>query len=133
MNSFRSAEGYRTTYRDISGNLDLLAATGDTTLVSNVAANGLGTGWTIFIQRIIVWISTDAAQSLSFEDDNGSARQVAEIPSSPGDSTRWDFDYGARGVPLNEAKDFELNVSAAGLAGQIVWEGYARRTTAGVP
>jgi hypothetical protein len=129
----RNAAWYRTTYRDISGALALTAATGDTTLVSNASANGLGTGWTLFIQRIIVWVSTDAAQSMSFEDDNGTPRQIAEVTTSPGDSTRWDFDYGDRGVPLTEAKDFELNVSAAGLAGMIVWEGYARRTAAGAP
>lgn len=128
-----SPDWYRTTYRDISGQLAVAAADGDATLYANTAANGGGTGFTIFIQRIIVWISTDAAQSWSFEDDNGTARQIAEVTTSPGDSTRWDFDFGARGISLNEAKDFELNVSAAGLAGVIVWEGYIRRTSAGAP
>lgn len=123
-----SAAGYRAANRDISGFQAIAAADGDTTLFANTTANGGGANYQVFIQRIIVWISTDAAQSWSFEDDNGTPRQIAEVTSSPGDSTRWDFDYGDRGVPLNAGKDFELNVSAAGLAGFIVWEGYLKRT-----
>lgn len=131
MSTPTSAAGYRVSNRDISGSQVIAAADGDTTLFSNAAANGGGSSYTVFIQRIIVWISTDAAQSWSFEDDNAPAKQIAEIPSSPGDSTRWDFDYGDRGVPLTVGKDFELNVSAAGLAGFIVWEGYLKRTVVG--
>lgn len=118
-----SAAEYRQIYRDISSSVAIGAADGDTTLVSGVASH------TIYVQRIIVWISTDAAQSWSFEDDNGTPKQIAEVTTSPGDSTRWDFDFGDVGVPLTEGKDFELNVSAAGLAGNITWEGYIRATS----
>lgn len=110
--------------QDISGAIAIAAADGDTTLVTS-----RGAGFTIFIQRIIVWISIDAAQSWSFEDNASPARQVAEVTTSPGDSTRWDFDFGVRGMPLTEAKNFVLNVSTAGLAGNIVWEGYQRQTS----
>ncbi len=119
----RDAADYRRIYHDISGHLDLAAATGDTTLVTS-----RGTGWTIYIQRVIGYVTTDAAQNLSFEDSNTSARKIAEITTSPGDETRWDFYFGDIGVPLNSAKNFLANVSAAGLAGQIVWEGYERQT-----
>ena len=117
-----SAEWYRTQYTDISDDGILAAGGGDATLVSGK------TGWTIFIQRIIAYITTDAAQSASFEDDTATPIQVANIPASPGDDTRWDFDFGARGKPLGESKDFELNVSAAGLAMHFEWEGYMRQT-----
>ncbi len=122
MSNPKSAEDYRAQYTDISGSSALAAAGGDATLVSGK------TGWTIFVQRIIAYITTDAAQSASFEDDNSTAVQVANIPASPGDDTRWDFDFGARGKPLTEAKDFELNVSAAGLAMHFEWEGYMKQT-----
>lgn len=118
----KSAADYRSQYTDISGTATVAASDGDATLVT------AKTGWTIFVQRIIAYITTDAAQSASFEDSNSPAKQIAEIPASPGDNTRWDFDFGARGVPLTEAKNFVLNVSAAGLAMHIEYEGYMKQT-----
>lgn len=115
-----SAAEYRQIYKDISSSVAIGAADGDTTLVVGVANH------TIFIQSIIVWISTDAAQSWSFEDSNGTPLQIFEVTTSPGDSTRWGGHllFGEKGVALTEGKNFVLNVSAAGLAGVIVWEGY---------
>jgi hypothetical protein len=121
--SFKSADGYRRFYQDISGELAVAAGTGDTTLVTVKDIYH-----TIYIQRIVVYVTTDAAQSASFEDSNGTAKKIAEVTTSPGDETRWDFWYGDRGVPLTEGKNFVLNVSAAGLAGQITWEGYSKLT-----
>lgn len=110
-------------YRDLSQSFAIAAADGDTTLLTGKAS------YTIYIQRIIVWISTSAAQSWSFEDNNGTPKQVAEIPATPGDSTRWDFDFGEEGVPLTEGKNFVLNVSAAGLAGNITVLAYLKPTS----
>ena len=118
-----TAQDYRNYYPDISGELAVAAATDDSTLVTV-----RNTSYTIYIQRIVFWVSTDAAQSMSFEDSNGTPKQIAEIPASPGDSTRWDFDFGEEGIPLTEGKDFKMMVSAAGLAGQLKWYGYQRPT-----
>ncbi len=118
----KSAEWYRTQYSDISGEATFTASTDDTTLVTGK------TGWTIRIQRIIGYVTTDAAQSVVFEDSNSSAVKVAEITTSPGDETRWDFDFGARGKSLTEAKNFLVNVSAAGVAFHTQWEGYLIQT-----
>lgn len=112
-------------YRNVSNNWTIAAADGDLTLIT------ARTNYTIYVQRIIVYITTDAAVSWSFEDDAGTPVQVANIPASPGDDTRWDFDFGPRGKPLTEAKDLELNVSATGLAGHIEIEAYMRRTAVG--
>lgn len=109
-------------HKDISGSLTMGAGDGDATLVTGRS------GHTIKIQRIIVYITTDAAQSWSFEDSNASAKKIAEVTTSPGDETRWDFDFGDNGVPLTEGKNFVLNVSAAGLAGHIEWLGYIEQT-----
>jgi hypothetical protein len=111
----------RVVFKDASTNLVVLAGTGDTTLIT--ARN---TSHTVFVQRIIAYITTNAAQSWSFEDSAGF--QIAEIPTSPGDSTRWDFDFGPRGVPLTAGANFLLNVSAAGLAGHIEVDAYQRFT-----
>lgn len=118
----KAAEDYRRIYKDISGHLALAAADGDATLVTGK------TGFTIFIQRVQFYVTTDAAQSLSFEDSNGTPRKIFEVTTSPGDETLWAAEFGAKGIPLTEAKDFVANVSAAGLAGQIVWNGYIRQT-----
>lgn len=123
--SLKDAAGYRTYYQDISGNLAVAAATGDTTLVTARNANS-----TIYIQRIIVYVTTDAAQSASFVDSNGTPKKLAEVTTSPGDETRWDFDFGDAGVPLTEGKNFVLDVSAAGLAGNVIWYGYSKISSA---
>lgn len=119
---------FRRTYEDISGELAVLAATDDSTLVTS-----RGTNYTIYIQRIIFYVTTDAAQSMSFEDSNGTPKQVANIPASPGDDTRWDFDFGPEGYPLTAGKDFKMMVSAAGLAGNLKWYGYQKLTGVGAP
>ena len=121
--SSKSYGSYRSFYQDISGSHVLAAAAGDATLVTVRDVYH-----TLFIQRIVVWVFTDAAQSLSFEDSNSSAKQIAEVTTSPGDSTRWEFHFGEKGVPLTEGKNFLLNVSAAGIGANIEWEGYSRLT-----
>src|SRR3990167_10558403 len=106
----RDAGWFRRTYEDISGEFDWLAATDDTTLVSVRNAR-----YTIYIQRIILYVKTDAAVSMSFEDSNSTPKQVVNIAASPGDDVRFDFDFGEEGLPLTEGKDFKAMMSAAGL------------------
>ena len=117
---------YRNVYQDISGELTVAAATDDTTLVT-----ARGSIHTIFIQQIIFYVTTDAAQSMAFTDSAGTPVQVAEIPASPGDNTRWNFEYGEEGLPLTEGTNFLMNVSAAGLAGRLKWYGYQKQTGIG--
>lgn len=123
--SFKSADGYRRFYQDASMQFTRTAGEGDLTLIAAKANH------TTYVQRIIVYITTDAAQSWSFEDDNGTPKKIAEVTTSPGDETRWDFDFGDIGVPLTEAKDLELNVSAAGLAGHGEVYAYYKLTAVG--
>ena len=115
---------YRKTHRDVSTELTMLAGTGDTTLITATSASH-----TIFVQRIIAYITTDAAQSWSFEDTAGTPVQVAVVTTSPGDDTRWDFDFGEEGLPLTEGTNLNLNVSAAGLAGRIKVYAYQKLTS----
>lgn len=119
----KDASGYRKFYQDISGDTTLAAAGGDATLVTVKDAYH-----TIYIQRIVVYVDTDAAQSIAFEDNAATPKKIAEVTTSPGDETRWEFTYGERGIPLTEGKNFALNVSAAGLGADIVWEGYSKLT-----
>ena len=122
--SLKSADGYRTFHRDVSGSLNVATTTGDTTLVTVK-----NTSSTIYIQRIIGYVTTDAAQSISFEDTATTPVSLAKITTSPGDETRWDFDYGDEGFPLTEGKNFNMNVSAAGLEVNVKWYGYSKLTS----
>lgn len=81
---------------------------------------------TIYIQRVIVFIKTDAADSITFQDDSGTPVVVGVVTSSPGVDTRWDFDYGEQGIALTTGANFEAVFSAAGLAGTIVFYGYQK-------
>jgi hypothetical protein len=81
---------------------------------------------TIFVQRVIVYIKTNAAQSITFQDSNGTPVVVARVTTSPGADTRWDFDFGPRGVPLTTGADLVASFSAAGLAGHMEWIGYQK-------
>ena len=124
MSNSKDAAGYRSHFQDISGQLIFAAATDDQTLVTVRNAST-----TLYIQRIIVYVTTDAAQSMAFTDSASTPLKIAEVTASPGDETRWDFDFGDRGIALTEGKNFLANVSAAGLAGNVQWYGYERLTS----
>lgn len=119
----RDAGWFRRTYTDISGELTVLATTDDSTLVTV-----RGAAHTLFIQRVIFEVTTDAAQSMSFEDSASTPVQIGEVLASPGDSTTHDFNYGEEGYPLTEGKNFNMQVSAVGLAGRLKWYGYQKQT-----
>jgi hypothetical protein len=119
-----SYERKRKQYGDISGELAVTATTDDSTLVTV-----RGASHTIFIQSIDFFVTTSAAQSMSFEDSNGTPKQIFEIPATPGDSEHYKQDWGPEGIPLTEGKDFKMMVSAVGLAGQLKWYGYQKLTS----
>lgn len=116
---------YRKTHRDVSTELTVTATTGDTVLITATSGSH-----TIFVQRIIGYVTTDAAQSIAFEDTAATPVVLATITTSPGDETRWDFDYGAEGWPLTAGTNLNMNVSAAGLAGNVKVYAYQRLTAA---
>jgi len=117
-------EKQRTTYQDVSGTLKATTTTDDTTLVTVRNAYT-----TIYVQQVIVYITTDAAQSWSFEDSASTPVVACKVTTSPGVDSRWAFDFGPIGKPLTEAKNFVLNVSAVGLAGHIEWYAYSKLTS----
>lgn len=102
----------RIIYQDVSTTRDFAATDGNLTLITGK------TGYTIYIQRIIVSIKTSAAQTITFEDTNSSAVYVNKIPASPGVDTRWDFDEGPEGKSLTSAKSLQMTMTA-GNAGHV--------------
>ena len=114
---------FRKVHRDVSTELTATASTGDTTLITVTSASH-----TIFVQEIIAYITTSAAQSWEFEDTAATPVVIAPVTTSPGDETRWAFDYGPEGYPLTEGTNLRLDVSATGLAGNIKVYAYQRLT-----
>jgi hypothetical protein len=93
----------------------------------------LGSKYTIFIQRITVLITTDAAQSLTIRDSATTPVVFAVVPASPGLGLQT-FEFGDEGIPATVGKDIDAVVSGAGLAGNLDVECYAKivPATAGV-
>lgn len=101
-----------------------MIATSDGTTNEIVPAK---TNHTVFVTHISVAITTDAAQTLTFQDDASTPIVIAKTKASPGIGPIL-FEFGEMGTPLTENKALDLNISAAGLAGRIHVEGYYKRT-----
>ena len=114
---------YNRTYQDVSMELVLAAADGDATLITGKA------NYSIFVQRIMVYITTSAAQSLAFEDSATTPYKIWQVTATPVDETLYSADWGPEGIPLTVGKDFLLNVSAAGVAGTIKVYAYLKQTS----
>lgn len=121
---------YRRIYQDISGSANIVAATDWSTAHTLVA---LKSKYTIYVQKITVQITTDGAHTLTFQDSATTPIVIAKTKSAPGLGPIV-FDFGEQGVPLTESKAFSCLMDAAGLAGEIHWEGYLKPSaTAIVP
>lgn len=104
----------------------ILAATDDQTdILTAKSANHQ-----IYIQKIIVSITTYSAKTWTFQDDAGTPVPIAvlSIPAAQdttfGDQGTVTWDFGPVGTPLTKGNNFDLDVSAAGAAGIIHVEGY---------
>ncbi len=102
----------RIIYRDASTTRNFATTDGNLTLITGK------TNYTLYIQRIIVMISTSAAQNITFQDSAGSPVYVAKIPASPGVDTRWDFDFGPEGKALGDGLNLVMAMTA-GNAGHV--------------
>lgn len=113
-------------FEPVVGDADVVAASDGTANVLIPAK----TGHTLFITKIAVAVTTDAAQTFTFQDSASTPIVIAKTKASPGIGP-INFDFGEDGTPLTEAKSLNLNISAAGLAARVHAEGYYRRTAVG--
>lgn len=102
----------RVIYQDASTTIDFAATDGTTTLITGK------TGYSLYVQEIIVMIKTSAAQTITFQDSAGSPVYVFKIPASPGADTRWEFSAGPEGKALTSAKNLSMAMTA-GNAGHV--------------
>lgn len=112
---------YRTLYQDKSVRYQLAGATTGTIELFEAK----NSRWQVYIQRIMLAVTTDAAQSLTFQDDTG-AVIIGKSPASPGLGIEIVGDYGPEGVALTAGDGLDMVISGAGLAGQVVVEAYQR-------
>lgn len=116
---------YRSYYKDKS--IDALVAATDSGTINNVIAPR-NANWTVHVQRIILSVTTDAAQTLTFQDDNGTPKVIAKSPASPGLGIEVVADFGPEGIPLTQGTNLDIVISAAGLACVYSIEAYEKLT-----
>lgn len=86
--------------------------------------------YTIFIQRILISITVDAAQSLIFQDDANTPVIIGKTKASPGLGPIV-IDFGPEGTPLTQGKNFDIATSAAGIGARVHVEGFQKLTGVG--
>lgn len=107
-------------YQDVSAQAQTVAAdSGVKALVAGI------TGWQIFIQRILVNVTTSAAQTVTFRAATTETIVLGAVPSAPGVGVR-EFDFGEKGWALPVGEGLEQSLSAAGLAFAVVVQAYAK-------
>lgn len=112
----------RTFYQDVSGNLNVTAATDDTTLVT------APTNHTVFLQKLHIEVTAGSgAVTWTIKDSAGTPVLLVPVVSAAA-IAHFDFDFGPDGVPCTEEKNLLLDVSATGAVGWVTWEGFKKRT-----
>lgn len=84
-------------------------------------------GFTIFVQRIAVHVTTAAAQTITFQDDNGSPKVIAVLPASATIGDEHVLLEHEEGVPLTEGAALDL-VGSAGVGCRVDVLAYRRLT-----
>lgn len=107
---------HRNRFKDVSRTL--LLATGDTPTTVGADFIAGRAGYTIMVQRIGVHVRTAAAQAISFQDDNSSAKILAVLPASAAVGIEHILLDHEEGVPCTEGKNFEFT-GTAGVGGNI--------------
>lgn len=110
-------------YQDVSSQTRVAAAdTATVTPITHKDANHQ-----VFVQRILMAVSTDAAQTLTFQDTAGTPVVIGKSKSSPGLGICIVADYGPDGIGLTKATDLQYVISGAGLGCVVNIEAYQKR------
>ena len=83
----------------------------------------------LYIQHIIVSVTTYSAATMTFRDDAGTPVPIGffSIPASAptgGGNQEYRIDFEQGGTPLTTGTNLDLVLSAAGIAGRIHIQGY---------
>lgn len=85
----------------------------------------------VFVQHIVVAVTTYAAKTLTFQDDAGTPVPIGflSIPASAptgGGQQEYRIDFTSDGTALTKGKNLDLVLSGAGVAARIHIEGYQK-------
>lgn len=79
----------------------------------------------VFLQDVLLFVSTDAAQSITLRDTSGAPATVLLVPNSPGIGQK-SYSFGDEGIALPVGEGLDVVLSAAGLAFVLQIVGYRR-------
>jgi hypothetical protein len=127
---YKSYDFYRSMYADKTARGIVLVA--DSATINNAIAVR-NARHAIYVQRIMLAVTTDAAQSLTFQDDNGTPKVVGKSAASPGLGVEVVADYGPEGIALTTGTNLDIVISGAGLACGYVVEAYERLVLPATP
>lgn len=113
---------YQMCYSSRNANASVLAADTATVEIIDVTKS---VNHRLYIQKITVSVTTDAAQSLTFQDEAGTPVLDAKTKASPGLGPIV-FDFGPQGYPLTLGKGLDMVISGAGLAATVHIEAYEK-------
>lgn len=123
-----SGKNQRVVFEDVSTQYNLAAADASDPIL--IAAK---TGFTIYVQAILVNVTTDNAATLTFRD-TGASLTIHATPASPGlGPFDTSVDFGDEGVALPVDTGLQMVTSAAGLAAVVLVYAYRRKTTVDKP
>jgi hypothetical protein len=84
----------------------------------------------LYIQKITFYETTESnGKSLAFQDDSSTVKglgKYSSVTAAAGVPKSFVGDYGPEGAPLGVGKNFDVIVSAAGIAGVLHVEAYER-------
>lgn len=117
----RSPEQFRSLYQaKVADQLVTAADSSDITLLTG------RTKHTLYIQQIIVDVTTSDLVTWSFKDSATTPVVVGKLNSGPGVGQFVIVDYGSQGRALTEGKDLIWSPSSSGMAGNIHVDAYSR-------
>lgn len=116
---------HRTRYQDKSRSLYIAAADVPTTV--GLAFLAGKAGYTLFVQAITVEVITAAAQSIVFQDSNGTPKKLAALPASAAVGDEHELLYSEEGFACTEGKDLNL-IGLAGVECMVTITAYLKPT-----
>lgn len=83
---------------------------------------------TVFIQKIVLSITTHAAQTITFRDGAGTPVNIAAHTDAAAGQAVVEWDFGPEGTPLTQGEELDIILSAAGIAARVHIEAYEKLT-----
>lgn len=120
-----SSDGFRAHFTDKSKGVAFTAADDFTSTGADFIAVK-SANHRIYVQRIVVDVTTTAAQTIDFKDDAGTPVLIAALIVSAAKGRQVLLDAPGKGVPLTLGKNLDIVASAAGVAGTLYVECYQK-------